>query len=134
MDRVSLSVLEGVDGRIKGVQPVALALSPDARTLYVAEAGVNAVAVVRVSGGERKVLGHIPVGWWPSSVQVSPDGTTLFVVPARRRRQRRHERRLHPVRLAQGHHAGADRLHLHGVRDARRTSTWSTAEPVRARS
>ena len=84
--RVSLSVLDGVDGRIKGVQPVALALSPDARTLYVAEAGINAIAVVDVSSRtDAKVLGHIPVGWWPSSVQVSADGRTLFVANSKGR-------------------------------------------------
>src|SRR5262249_54936390 len=37
--RVSLSILGGSDKRIKGVQPVSVALSPDARYLYVAEAG-----------------------------------------------------------------------------------------------
>src|SRR5262249_46391347 len=39
--RVSLSVLHGADRRIKGVQPVSVALSPDAKYLYVAEAGIN---------------------------------------------------------------------------------------------
>ena len=85
LSRVSLSVLEGVDGRIKGVQPVALALSPDGRKLYVAEAGINAVAVVDVSGSDATVLGHIPVGWWPSGVQVSADGKTLFVANSKGR-------------------------------------------------
>ena len=85
LTRVSLSVLEGVDGRIKGVQPVALALSPDWRTLYVAEAGINAVAVVDLSTVDAKVRGHIPVGWWPSSVQVSADGKTLFVANSKGR-------------------------------------------------
>jgi hypothetical protein len=85
LTRVSLSVLDGVDGRIKGVQPVGLALSPDARTLYVAEAGINAVAVLRLTGTQARVLGHIPVGWWPSSVRVSADGKTLFVANAKGR-------------------------------------------------
>ena len=85
LSRVSLSVLDGADGRIKGVQPVALALSPDGRRLYVAEAGINAVAVLRVDGDAAKVLGHIPVGWWPSSVQVSADGNTLFVANSKGR-------------------------------------------------
>src|SRR5262249_31698351 len=83
--RVSLSVLDGVDGRIKGVQPVALAISGDGRTLYVAEAGINAVAVLRLNGMDAKVLGHIPTGWWPSSVQVSADGRTLFVANSKGR-------------------------------------------------
>src|SRR5262249_18733524 len=45
LDEISLAVLPGFDHRLKGVQPVSLALSPDQRTLYVAEAGLNAVGV-----------------------------------------------------------------------------------------
>src|SRR5262249_48422714 len=72
--RVSLSVLDGVDKRIKGVQPVSVALSPDAGFLYVAEAGINAIGVIRLEGGgSAKVLGHIPTGWWPSALRVSAD-------------------------------------------------------------
>lgn len=85
LHRVSLSVLDGVDGRLKGVQPVALALSPDAKYLYVAEAGINAVAVLRLDDERPKVLGHIPVGWWPSSLEVSADGWRLYVANARGR-------------------------------------------------
>jgi DNA-binding beta-propeller fold protein YncE len=85
LKRVSLSVLDGADGRIKGIQPVALAISPDATRLYVAEAGINAVAVLRLTGQDAKVLGHIPTGWWPSSLQVSADGRTLFVANSKGR-------------------------------------------------
>src|SRR5262245_13231914 len=84
--RVSLSVLDGVDNRIKGVQPVSVALSPDAKRLYVAEAGINAIAVIRLEGGDSAtVLGHIPTGWWPSTVRVSADGKTLYVANAKGR-------------------------------------------------
>src|SRR5262249_55896819 len=84
--RVSLSVLDGVDKRIKGVQPVSLALSPDAKQLYVAEAGINAIGVIGLEGGDgAHVLGHIPTGWWPSSVRVSADGRTLYVANAKGR-------------------------------------------------
>src|SRR5262245_3687064 len=84
--RVDLSVLHGADRRIKGVQPVSLALSPDAKFLYVAEAGINAIAVIRVEGhGKPEVLGHIPTGWWPSTVRVSADGQTLYVANAKGR-------------------------------------------------
>src|SRR5262245_49808285 len=84
--RVSLSVLDGVDKRIKGVQPESVALSPDANYLYVAEAGINAIAVIRLMGhGSAKVLGHIPTGWWPSTVRVSADGNTLYVANAKGR-------------------------------------------------
>src|SRR5215510_8440072 len=84
--RVSLSVLNGVDKRIKGVQPVSVAVSPDGNFLYVAEAGINAIAVIRLEGrGGAKVLGHIPTGWWPSAVRVSADGKTLYVANSKGR-------------------------------------------------
>lgn len=81
IQRVSLAAFKNsVDRRLKGTQPVALALSPDNLTLYVAEAGINAVGVLKISkDGKAKVEGHIPVGWWPSRVQVSPDGKKLYV-------------------------------------------------------
>lgn len=83
--RISLSVLEGIDRRLKGVQPVGLSISPDGQHLFVAEAGINAVAVIRLDGKSGKIMGHIPTGWWPSSVTVSPDGKTLYVANARGR-------------------------------------------------
>jgi DNA-binding beta-propeller fold protein YncE len=84
VDEISLSVLPGADRRLKGVEPVSLALSPDHRLLYVAEAGLNAVAVVAL-GSDRHVLGHIPTGWWPSSVKISADGARLVVTSAKGR-------------------------------------------------
>ncbi len=83
--RISLSLLEGADRRLKGVQPVSLALAPDGKHLYVAEAGVNAVGVVRLEGESGKLIGHVPTGWWPSGVAVSADGKTLYVSNARGR-------------------------------------------------
>jgi YVTN family beta-propeller protein len=76
-----------VEGRIsvarpgyhyKGSNPNSLAFSPDGRRLYATLGGENAVAVVDV--GSQQVLGRIPTGWYPSSVTVSADGKTLFVV------------------------------------------------------
>jgi YVTN family beta-propeller protein len=84
LGEISLSVLAGSDHVLRGVEPVSLALAPDNRTLYVAEAGLNAIAVVSL---EHKpgVAGMIPTGWWPSAVQVSRDGRTLFVTSAKGR-------------------------------------------------
>src|SRR6266550_2170176 len=45
-----------------GSDPNALALSPDGRTLYVAMAGSNAVAVVRLGATGMRVAGLIPAG------------------------------------------------------------------------
>ncbi len=81
--RINLHVLHGRDGVLKGVQPVALVLSPNEHFLYVAEAGINAIAVVDVF--ESEVVGHIPTGWWPSALRISADGKTLYVANARGR-------------------------------------------------
>src|SRR5262249_38531736 len=63
-----------------GSTPDALALSPDGRRLYVANADNNNVAVVDVADArESRVLGFIPTGWNPSSMAVSNDGRKLFV-------------------------------------------------------
>ncbi|HKB11813.1 MAG TPA: bifunctional YncE family protein/alkaline phosphatase family protein [Vicinamibacterales bacterium] len=83
--RIGLSLLHGQDRSLKGVQPVSLALSPDEDMLYVAEAGINAIGVIRIDGKRGQVVGHIPTGWWPSSVKVSADGHTLYAANARGR-------------------------------------------------
>jgi len=57
----------GLEG-LRGVIPFGLALSPDERRLYVACAGLNAVAVVDT--GRRAVEGYIPAGWFTSEVAV----------------------------------------------------------------
>jgi len=68
-------------GNLRGQIPFGLALSPDGARLYVAEAGINAVAVVDAESFE--VLGHIPVGWFPSKLAVTPDGKKLIVANAK---------------------------------------------------
>ena len=82
LERVDLEVFEGIGREIKGVQPVALALSPDSRSLYVAEAGINAVGVLELLGYSARLKGHVPVGWWPSSIQTSKDGKAIYVANA----------------------------------------------------
>jgi len=49
--------------------------------LYVAESGINAVAVISVPG--FKVIGHIPTGWFPAKVEVTSDGKKLIVANAK---------------------------------------------------
>ena len=68
-------------GNLRGHIPFGVALSPDGNRLYVAESGINAVAVVDLE--RLEVLGHIPVGWFPSKVAVTPDGGTLIVANAK---------------------------------------------------
>ncbi|HVM48576.1 MAG TPA: beta-propeller fold lactonase family protein [Candidatus Acidoferrum sp.] len=63
-----------------GSTPNSLALSPDEKTLFVANADNNVVAVFDVSTpGKSRSLGFIPVGWYPTSVRVTPDGRRLLV-------------------------------------------------------
>ncbi|MFK7925101.1 MAG: bifunctional YncE family protein/alkaline phosphatase family protein, partial [Bacteroidia bacterium] len=68
-------------GNKRGSIPFGLALSPDQKRLYVAESGVNAVAVIDIA--KLAVIGHIPVGWFPSKVEVSPDNQHLIVANAK---------------------------------------------------
>jgi YVTN family beta-propeller protein len=64
---------------LRGLEPSGFALRGD--RLFVTESGINAVAVVDTAEG--KVVGHIPVGWNPSAVEVSRDGHTLYVTNAK---------------------------------------------------
>jgi YVTN family beta-propeller protein len=64
--------------KYKGSSPNSLALSPNGRQLYATLGGENAVAVIDVAS--EQLLSRIPSGWYPSSVTVSADGKTLFVV------------------------------------------------------
>ncbi len=68
-------------GNLKGVIPFGLAVSPDQKRLYVAEAGINAVAVIDIPS--QKVLGHLPTGWFPSKLKITPDGKQLIVSNAK---------------------------------------------------
>lgn len=52
----------------RGVTPLGLAFDQKAGTLVVAEAGINAVGVIDT--GSRKLLGHVPVGWFPAAIDV----------------------------------------------------------------
>lgn len=65
-----------------GLAPTAVALAPHGRTLFVALGGINAVAQYDVSGGtaeSARLLGLIPTGWYPNSLDVSAYGSTLAV-------------------------------------------------------
>jgi DNA-binding beta-propeller fold protein YncE len=63
-----------------GTQPDAIVGSADGKRIYVALAGVNAVAIVDSSNPLRlRRLGLVPTGWYPSALALSPDGSYLFV-------------------------------------------------------
>ena len=61
---------------LRGVMPSEVIMH--AGRLYVAESGINAVAIIDTK--TMDVISHIPVGWNPSAVAFSPDGATLYVV------------------------------------------------------
>jgi YVTN family beta-propeller protein len=65
----------------RGVIPFGLAVSPDQQRLYVAESGINAIGVIDIPS--LKVIGHIPTGWFPSKLKVTPDGKQLIIANAK---------------------------------------------------
>jgi YVTN family beta-propeller protein len=92
-NRNSVSVLDAETGKTvetlvaellpnspPGNTPNSLALSPNEKHLFVANANINTVAVFDVSTpGKSASIGFIPVGWYPTSVRVTPDGKKLLV-------------------------------------------------------
>jgi YVTN family beta-propeller protein len=65
--------------RFRGVLPIGLAYHAERRQLLVAEAGINAVAVI--DAASLRVVGHIPAGWFPTRVAL--DGDSVFVTNAK---------------------------------------------------
>ena len=74
----------------EGSTPDGVAVAPDGKTLFIANADNNNIMVVDISGdlsddarqnGESVsvVNGFIPVGWYPTALIVSPDNQTLLV-------------------------------------------------------
>ncbi|HTJ00330.1 MAG TPA: alkaline phosphatase family protein, partial [Dongiaceae bacterium] len=64
----------------RGATPNSVALLPDGKMLFVANANINAVAVFDVTEpGRGHCLGFIPTGWYPTSVRVTPDGRHLLI-------------------------------------------------------
>ncbi|MBI1983279.1 MAG: hypothetical protein HYS61_03680, partial [Acidobacteria bacterium] len=66
---------------LRGVLPFGMTLRPDEKRLYVACAGINAVAVVDARKGE--VRGYFPTAWFPARLALSLDGKTLYVASAK---------------------------------------------------
>ncbi|MBI3850365.1 MAG: bifunctional YncE family protein/alkaline phosphatase family protein [Verrucomicrobia bacterium] len=64
----------------EGSTPSAVAVSPDGKTLFIANSDNNNVMVVNITDEKTSVAdGFIPVGWYPSALAVSPDNRTLLV-------------------------------------------------------
>jgi YVTN family beta-propeller protein len=69
----------GANTSLPGASPNSLAFSPDEKTLYVTDGGINAIGVIDLSGSAPMLTGLIPTAWQPNSVSVSNDGRTLYV-------------------------------------------------------
>ena len=67
--------------KLRGIIPFGLDVSPDGKKVYVAESGLNAVAVIDVE--TLTVSGHIPTGWFPAKIKVLPGGKKLIVANAK---------------------------------------------------
>ena len=78
--QIPLKLHEAVK-QFRGVIPFGLAVSPNQKRLFVAESGVNAIGVIDIP--TLKVIGHIPSGWFPSKIEITPDGRTLVVSNAK---------------------------------------------------
>jgi YVTN family beta-propeller protein len=67
-----------------GSTPNSLAASPDGKTLYVANADNNSVAVIDIAErGKSKPLGFLPTGWYPTFVTTSADGKRVIVASSK---------------------------------------------------
>jgi len=63
-----------------GSTPDALAVGPNGKFLFVANADNNDVAMIDITRkADSRVLGFIPTGWYPSAIAVTPDGRELLV-------------------------------------------------------
>src|ERR1017187_4844820 len=64
----------------EGSTPDAVTVSPDGKTLFVANADNNNVTVVNIADPkESRIEGFLPVGWYPPALATSADGRPLFV-------------------------------------------------------
>jgi len=62
-----------------GAQPNALAFDKKGKTLFVCNGTQNAVAIFHFKPGESKLLGLIPVGWFPGSIAYDAKRKEIYV-------------------------------------------------------
>ena len=86
IDAATGAVLEKICARTTpadpcGAQPNALAFDAEGKTLYVANGSQNAVAVIRFDPADResRVVGLIPVAWFPSGLAFDAAHRSLIV-------------------------------------------------------
>ena len=61
-----------------GGGPVAIAITPDGKTAYVANRGSGTVTPIKIA--TNKALKQIKVGIDPGALAITPDGKTVYVV------------------------------------------------------
>ena len=63
----------------RGVLPIGMAYDAASGWLLVAEAGINAVGIIDTK--TMRVIGHVPVGWFPTKIAIDRD--TVYVTNAK---------------------------------------------------
>ncbi len=76
-DRIPLRI-SGLEG-LRGILPLGMAFDERSGWLLVAEAGINAIGVIDTK--TKRVLGHIPAAWYPTSVAIA--GEEVLAASAR---------------------------------------------------
>lgn len=64
--------------KLRGVSPAGMVVSPDGKRIYIAESGINAIAVLNTS--TSKIIGHIPTAWYPYRLALSKGGGKLLCI------------------------------------------------------
>lgn len=77
VDVINLATFARIATITTGRSPQGLAVSPDGKSLYVANNGAGTVSVVDTA--TNSVKASIRVGYNPRNIAVSPDGSTLYV-------------------------------------------------------
>jgi len=106
LDTRSDKIVETISARqnpadLFGAQPDALAFDRSGKRLLVCNASQNAVATFDFHPGKSKLLGLIPVGWFPGAVVHDPKRETIYVAnikglgPGRKRTDGRAEFNTH---------------------------------------
>jgi len=72
-----------------GAQPNALAFDQTGKTLFVCNGTQNAVAVFKFKPGESKLLGLVPVGWFPGAIVFDARDKNICVANIKSIRTRR---------------------------------------------
>jgi YVTN family beta-propeller protein len=88
---------------LEGSTPVGIAISPDGKTLYVANAENNDVMVADISNTAKTTIGgFIPTGWYPTSL--AADDNQIFVTVGKGLASRANypSKRSHPDKGRQG--------------------------------